>query len=252
MEKLKIAILEDNKEQLKDSKQITEATGFADVVAWATSSEEFLEKVMQTRPDALLLDIDLNGDSMSGMDIAYKLKLPVMFVSGHNAKYLKEIESLRRDFDFTVDHITKPFTENDFKKAFSLFVKDINTTIKLNFAFLDFSNSRRNKVCIDTIVCLCADKAVGSTSNNKQIFFTDRNPEILIDFSFSNMEEKSLTKTQFITIHKSFRVNAEHIRRYNKDTHEIEVEVYKSHGKMETKKLPVSENYRNEVTLLKK
>jgi CheY-like chemotaxis protein len=251
MNKLKVALLEDEKEQLKYRRQILIESGLVEVVAWATNSQEFREKVNESNANALLLDIDLGGDKMTGLEMAYELKLPVLFVSGHNAKNLKEIETLKRDFDLPVHHITKPFSDKDFIKSVGQFKSEIDTIINTKFIQLDISGSRREKIAIDTIVCLCTDKANGAESNNKQIFFSDRKPEILVDFSFSKMEDKGFSKNQFLTIHKSFRVNAGKILCYKKDTHEVEVEVFKSPGKTEKKHLPVSENFRNDIKYLK-
>ena len=244
MNKLKVAILEDNKQLLKDLKQNLEAIDLIDVVIWATNSVDFLEKTSIIKADALLVDIDLGSDSMNGLDIAYKLKLPVLFVSGHNAAKLKEIEQLKREFNLTVDHITKPFSERDFIKTVTRFINDVSAVTKSQFVYLDFADTKRNKIPTDTIVYLCADKANGAESNNKQIFFTDRKSEILIDFSFTRMEEKGFSKNQFLTIHRSYVVNSEHIKLYKKSSHEIEVEVYKADGKTETKLLRVSENFK--------
>lgn len=252
MGKLNVALLEDSKPILKHLKENLEATGLVDVIVFATSSDEFLEKINSKKPDALFLDIDLAGDSMSGLDIAYQLKLPVLFVSGHNAENIKEIEKLKREYDLIVDHITKPYSTNDIIKATTRFVNEINATRKAQFIFLDFTDTKRNKILIDSIVCLCAEKSTGAESNNKQIFFTDRKPEILINFSFVKMEEKGFDKKKFIIIHKSFRVHADRIAHYKKDTHEIEVEVFNSAGKREKKFLPVSENYRNAVRFINK
>ena len=66
------------------------------------------------------------------------------------------------------------------------------------------------------------------------------------------MEEKGFSKGQFITIHRSFRVNAEKISRYNNATHEVEVDVYGISGRQEKHSLPVSENYRNEILKLRR
>ena len=65
------------------------------------------------------------------------------------------------------------------------------------------------------------------------------------------MEEKGFVKTQFITIHRSFRVSADKILKYESKTHEVKVEVFKSSGKSETKMLYVSETYRNKISRLK-
>lgn len=250
--KLKVAILEDNKQLLKDLKQNLEETELVEVVAWATNSDEFLEKVNAISVDALLLDIDLGGDSMNGLDIANKLKLPVLFVSGRITQFNLSIEELNINSEFTVEHITKPITIEKLKKILPKFINEIKVLSKSKFVHLNFGDTRQNKISVDSIVCICSDKANGAESNNKQIFFTNRKPEILIDFSFSKMEEKGFSKNEFITIHKSFRVNEQKIKCYNKNTHEIEVEVCNSAGKSEIKKLSVSENFRNEIFRLKK
>ena len=246
--KIKVAILEDNKDLLKELKQTLEEIALVDVVAWATSSEEFLGKVEQTKPDALLLDIDLRGDSMSGLDIAHRLKLPVLFVSGKTVEFNHGIEDYNLNSEVPVQHITKPITDEKLRKILPKFIKEIETQQAKNFIYLDFANTRRNKIAIDTIVYLGTDKANGSDSNNKQIFFTNRKPEILIDFSFSKMEEDGFTKNKFITIHKSFRVNVDKIEQYH-SSHDDEVNIMGTNGKPETKLLPVSENYRKSIAL---
>lgn len=245
MNNLKVAILEDNKDQLKERKMNLEENGLAQVVIWATNSSEFLEKVNQVMPDALMLDIDLgNNDNMSGLEVAYKLRLPVMFVSGHNAANLTRIENLNREFDFIVEHITKPFTDDEFIKTATRFLREVRDQLLSSYVYLDFKDTKRNKIAVDSIVFLCTDKANGSESNNKLVFFTDRKPEVLIDFSFSKMEQFGFNKNKFLTVHRSFIVNEKHIKSYKKRTHEIEVEFYNNSGKSERKLLRVSENFK--------
>ena len=249
--KLRVALLEDNKLVLKDLKENLEKTGLVDVVAWGNTSEEFLSKVIVDRPEAVLLDIDLGGDSMNGIDIANKLRLPVLFVSGKTKEFIDGIEDLNINNQTAVEHITKPITIEKLNKILPKFINEIVTLNKKQFVYLDFEGSRRNKIPLDTVVCICAGKEDGTESNNKVIYFTDRKHEILIDFSFSKMEEKGFVKTQFITIHRSFRVSADKILKYESKTHEVKVEVFKSSGKSETKMLYVSETYRNKISRLK-
>lgn len=249
MNQLKVALLEDNKDQLKDRKINLEENGLAKVVVWSTNSSDFIEKVNNEKPDALLLDIDLGNDSMTGLDVAYKLKLPVMFVSGHNAKNLKDIESLQREFDFPVEHITKPFTDKDFIKTATRFLKEVNEQLKAAFIYLDFKDSKKNKIATDSIVYLESETGNSGASNNKRIYFTNRKPETLFDFSFSKMESQGFDNNLFVQTHKSFRVNAEKIKRYN-NNHTVDVEVMNENGKKEVKQIPVSENYQKPIKSL--
>ncbi|MBQ0909757.1 response regulator [Flavobacterium sp. F-328] len=252
MSKFKAALLDDNKEQLKLNQLVLESISSFEVVASCSSAKVFLKEIKISQPEILFLDLNLGDSYMTGMEVAFQLKLPVMFVSSNTSQYIKEIESLKRDYDICVDHITKPFTEQEFIKTAQRFLKEIELFKKEEFIHLDFGATKRNKIAINSIVYLSADKNNGSESNNKLIHFTNRKPENLIDFSFSKMEEKGLLKSQFITIHKSFRVNKQHIKNYHKKNESVEVDVFSLGGKLESKFLQVSENYQSSVKEYKK
>jgi len=250
MTKLKVAILEDNKELLKDLKLQLEDTNLVEVVAFSTTSKEFLEKIKNGSPEALILDIDLGRDNLSGIDIANKIKLPVLFVSGKTRDFIQNIEDLNLNLEIIVEHLTKPITLDKLNKILPKFISEIRLKENVKYVYLDFANSKRNKIAIGSIVYLESDVASGKPElNNKQIFFTNRNPEILNDFSFTKMEEKGLSEKQFIIIHKSYRVNIDQILCYKKDTHQIEVRCQNSSCNVQSKYLNVSENYRKYIRL---
>lgn len=250
MTKLKVAILEDNPHLLKDLKESLEETALVAVVAYATSAVEFLDKVKTGNPEALLLDIDLGGDSMNGLDIAMKLKLPVLFVSGKTKDFNYGIEELNMNLSIPVHHISKPITAEKLKKILPKFINEINTINKAKFVYLDFKNSKRNKVPVDTIVFIATDTGGSGESNNKRIYFTNRKPETLYNFTLSRIEDKGFDKKQFIKIRSSHRVNADKILKYNRN-HKIEVEAMNESGKLEYMKLSVSVNYRKDVSRFK-
>lgn len=252
MHSIKAALLDDNKEQLQKNQQFLEASGLVQVVTACTSAEKFLQEVKITLPDVLFLDLNLGDSYMTGMEVAFELRLPVLFVSSNTSQYVKEMEQLKRNYDLCVDHITKPFTEAEFIKTTQRFLKEVAFFVKEEFVSLDFGASKRNKINVNSIVYLEADKAHGSQSNNKTIYFQNRKVEKLIDFSFTRMEEKGLLKSQFITIHKSIRVNKNYIKFFDKKEEEIEVDVFLSTGKIVAKRLPVSENYFADVKAFKK
>lgn len=203
----RIALIEDNKKQLEKLAGYLEKIPNAQLVLKSSSSDDFFEHLKTATPDILVADLDLGNDSMSGIEVATELNLPVFFASINTADYIEDVEELKRDAEICVDHITKPFTEEQFAKSFIRFLKEVYLFSNLDYVHLDFNKTKRNKILIDDIVYLCADKRAGSESNNKQIYFINRKPENLIDFSFSKMEEKGLQKSQFVTVHKSFRVN---------------------------------------------
>jgi DNA-binding LytR/AlgR family response regulator len=241
----KLAILEDNQELLEDRKRNLQVIENVEVVASADNSVDFLRQVREIKPDAILVDIDLKNDSMNGLDIAYKLNLPVLFVSSENAKHIKDIENLKLEHELIVDHITKPFTENAFIKTVKRFIKDIYIHNAAEFKFNE--DQTRQGYKYDSIVFLSADKMEGSESNNKMVYFNNQPPKKLIDFSFKKMEDKGFQSHHFLTIHRSFRVNKRHIKRYDRERFVIIVDAYSSAGKLEEKQLPVSENFRPEI-----
>ncbi|WP_332022155.1 LytR/AlgR family response regulator transcription factor [Kaistella sp.] len=243
----RIALLEDNKKQLEKLAGYLEKIPNAQLVLKSSSSDDFFEHLKTATPDILVADLDLGNDSMSGMEVATELNLPVFFASINTADYIEDLEELKRDAEICVDHITKPFTEEQFTKSFIRFLKEVYLFSNLDYVHLDFNKTKRNKILIDDIVYLCADKRAGSESNNKQIHFINRKPENLIDFSFSKMEEKGLQKSQFVTVHKSFRVNKKYIRCYHRKTCTIEISVFDGCGKTKSHYLPVSETYQTDI-----
>ncbi len=249
---LKAALLDDNKEQLQINQQLLKQLGNVEVVLACSSSEAFLKEVKNAQPEVLFLDLNLGDSYMTGIEVAYELRLPVLFVSSNTGQYIKDIEKLKRDFDLCIDHLTKPFSDAEFLKTTERFLREFHFFKKQQQVYLDFGPSKRNNIPISSIVYLSADKANGAESNNKQIHFVNRKPENLIDFSYTKMEDKGLLKSQFITIHKSFRVNKDHIKFFDKKLEEIEVDVFTAQGKVIAKRLPVSENYIAQVKPFKK
>ena len=242
--KLKVALLEDDREILKALRSELEATGLVEVIFWAQNSAEFLQKIASYSPEAVILDIDLAGDSKTGLEVAQQVKLPVMFVSGKTRDFFSAIEEMNISMEFPVEHLTKPIWQDKLARLMPKFIDEINSYSQKRLVYLNFKESRRNKISTTNIVYLCADKDFGSESNNKRIFFSDRKPEILNNFSFKSMVSAGFSMRQFVTTHKSFVVNADHIIRYVDSEHVVEVNAIADNGKMTKFVLPVSENYR--------
>jgi CheY-like chemotaxis protein len=243
MEKLKVAILEDNKALLKNLKDNIEDNNLGKVVVFATNSEDFVEGVKSKNAEVLMLDIDLGNQSLTGIEVANKLKLPAMFVSGNNQNNLKEIEKIKFNLELPVSHITKPFSDEDFIKAARIFINEVAEKLKSQYVTLNFKNNGKEKIQFNSIVYIESSTEDSSNSNNKKIFFNNRKPEILCDFSFSKMSYYGFPDIIFITTHKSYRVNVNQMIRYN-NNHTADVYVINEKGNKELISIPVSENYR--------
>ena len=239
----RIALLEDNTKQLEKLESYLRTISNVEVVLKSKTSDHFFNQFGSVHPDILIADLDLGNDSMIGIEVAQEIKIPVFFASNNTEKFVRSIEQLKRDAEICVDHITEPFKEEEFIKSFKRFLQEVAFFNSFQYVYLDFNKTKRNAIAIHEIVYLCADKMAGSESNNKQIHFINRSAENLIDFSFSKMEDKGFLKTQFVTIHKSFRVNKKYIKCYHKKDEEIEITIYDGSGKTKSHRLPVSENY---------
>ncbi len=234
----RIALLEDNPRQLEKLESYLVQIPHVEIVLKSKSSEHFFEQLKTIQPDILVADLDLGNDSMTGMDVAQDIQLPVLF-TGDVKNYVRDIENLKRDAEISVDHITKPFKEEQFVKSLKRFLQEVNFFSPPQYVTLEF-NKKKNRILIDDIVYLCANK---NASNNKEIYFINSAPASLIDFSFTRMEESGLLKSQFVTIHKSFRVNKKYIKAYNPKTEKIEISIFDGPGKTKSVTIKVSENY---------
>lgn len=243
MSLFKVALLEDNPHLLKDLKRDLEETKLVKVVVWATNSEEFLDKIIKEHVDALMLDIDLTGDSMTGLDIANKINLPVLFISGKTKEFIDRIENHNLNTKVHVDAISKPITPEKLSKILPKFIEIVKTQIKYNYILLNTLHNKGYKVEINDIVFICTDKSYGSSSNNKRIFFKNRLPDTLIDFSFVKMDNIGFPLDLFITTHGSYRVNKKHVNSYNPNDHKINVDAMDETGVVKNFKIPVSENH---------
>lgn len=246
----RIALLEDNEKQLNKLDDYLSKISNVQVVIKSKSSTDFFEQLETAYPDILITDLDLGNDSMTGMEVAHEKQIPVFFASINTAEYIEDIENLKRDAEICVDHITKPFTEEKFIKSFKRFIKEVELFSNIQYVYLNFDKTKKNKILIDEIVYLSADKLNGSESNNKKIHFINKNAETLIDFSFSKMEQIGFPPTQFVTIHKSFRVNKKYIEKYLPKTKEIEVKVFETKNTTINIRLLVSENYQTVIKSL--
>ncbi|KQR94436.1 hypothetical protein ASG01_00675 [Chryseobacterium sp. Leaf180] len=195
-----IALLEDNPRQLEKLESYLAKIPNVEIVLKSKSSDHFFEQLKTIQLDILVADLDLGNDSMTGMEVAQEIKIPVFFASVNTSEYVEDIEDLKRDAEICVDHITKPFSEEQFVKSFKRFLQEVAFFSPPQYVYLDFEKTKKNRIRIDDIVYLCANK---NESNNKQIHFINRKPSTLIDFSFTKMEEHGLLKSQFVTIHKS-------------------------------------------------
>jgi signal transduction histidine kinase len=118
MVKAKILVVEDQRIVAKDIAKRLENLGYA-VVDSITSGEEAIEKVAQTTPDLVLMDIRLKGE-MDGIEAAEKIRddfdIPVIYLTAYADENTLQRAKITEPFGY----IVKPFDEKDLHTAIEI------------------------------------------------------------------------------------------------------------------------------------
>lgn len=238
MKKLKVAILEDNKTLLKEAKQNLEKTGLVEVIFCSDNSDDFFIKLEKNKVQALVLDIDLAGHTLTGIDIAAKCKLPVIFHSGQTDRFNSKIEDVSHSFDFPVERLRKVSSDETMLKVMKKFIKQVEAFEKSKIVQLNLVGKKATQLPTDSIVYLTTK---GADASNMMIYFDDRSPEIATDLHFVNLPEKGFPMDVFMEIHRSFYVNVDKVKNYIKPD-KITVEIINKKGDFEKVNLKIAED----------
>ncbi|MCM8789648.1 MAG: response regulator [Candidatus Omnitrophica bacterium] len=112
----RILIVDDDREIVSMLKERLQMEGYDTAIAY--DGEEGLEKIQQTNPDVILLDLIL--PKMNGFEVLKELRekfkdkwRPVIILSGKN-----DIESVKKGYSMEADHyLTKPCSMENILRA---------------------------------------------------------------------------------------------------------------------------------------
>jgi CheY-like chemotaxis protein len=116
-ERVRIAIVEDERLVAENLKETLEEKDF-EVVAMAATGADAIQKITSTDPDLILMDIRLKGE-MDGIDAAivlqntWKRNLRIVFLTAHSQKQFPHLSAL----DLTFVYLTKPFSQEQLFSA---------------------------------------------------------------------------------------------------------------------------------------
>lgn len=217
MKQLNIAILEDNPTLLIDLVGYIEDLKLANIKVKALNTADFLEKLNEASTiDAVVLDIDIDGDSMNGIDVANHLKLPTLFISGKTKNYLNEIEDLRLFHYQPVEFLTKPIREDKLKSVFEMFERLISqqnndkiftNSIHNEYLVIKTREAKKHSLKIAEIAFFDTKAEDGKriVMGNGQEIFTPR-------MNFKEIMEK--LPSHFLKINNSTIINAKKVDRF--------------------------------------
>lgn len=209
----RIFIIDDNREAIEVLRMLLESYYSVDIVGTSTDTVEAMDRVIDTEPDILFIDIEL--PSMSGLQFCSMIRnevrpeMKVVFYTAHD-KYL--IDAIRKQaFDF----LLKPATEQELSKIMTryyenklasmnavtqrdagtppiiLVVNAINEHLPLTLDDIGYFRYNQDRKLWEVVCC------------NKQTHILRRRTtaEIILNYSPS-----------LIQIHKRYIVNIEHIK----------------------------------------
>lgn len=244
MKQLNIAILEDNPTLLIDLVGYIEDLKLANIKVKALNTADFLEKLNEASTiDAVVLDIDIDGDSMNGIDVANHLKLPTLFISGKTKNFLNEIEDLRLFHDQPVEFLTKPVREDKLKLVFEKFEEQINNFGRDKFFEVKLKNGFYEKLNQSDIIYI--ESIPNSTNNSKNIFtLNDEKPFEVSNNSMEDFFKMGLSRDRFTKTHQSYILNNKYfdVKKIPKGKNVVEIK-YNIESKGFTKVIQLSREF---------
>jgi CheY-like chemotaxis protein len=254
MSRLKVAILEDDREALDRLDRMLNAIGSVQVVVKTDKVDVLYERIRTRAPDALLLDIEINSDEEAGLKIAERAKLPVLFISGRTDKDIRRIEQIQRArLLLPVEHLSKPYIELDLKQALERFILLIEAMSKPNLVWLPNPKREKEQFRLAEIVMIRvpgSDKHKDMRSseenkladgNNREVVFTERKPFIAANLTLERLSDYGFAEDSLVPISRGIYVNPDRVIR--SDGSVIEVEYMGAQGLRERVTLKVTEGH---------
>jgi DNA-binding LytR/AlgR family response regulator len=247
---LKLALLEDSAFLLKDLKNTIEEHHLGEVVLMASNSIDFFRQFEEAviKPDALILDIDLSGDSMKGTDIANLLDLPVFFITGKTREYVDQIETLRYRKEVPIEFMTKPVATEKLVKLFKRFEKSViaHKLVPDNLE-LKVLDGRIGQLKQDKIVFIKSTQ--NSESNNKEIQLNDDLKTYKVSHTpMKRFFELGLSKEKFIQTSQSYIVNRQYLKTLDITRDKSKYTLpYMVNGVEKTEKIEITDKYWSEL-----
>lgn len=242
---LKVLIVDDEMLARDELKYVLQKTKEVGVIEEADCVEDALEKLMDSKPDLVFLDIQLSDDN--GFEIANilkKMKNPpaIVFVTAYDQYALQafEVDAL--------DYILKPFDEERIAQALKKYKKrqQSETEKKQGLEAPDVAaGMHKLALPIDESIVLVniEDIVYAGLVDGKVVVKTIRDTFVTHDTLV--MLEKKLPQISFLRVHRSFIVNIHHISEIQPWFNSTYNLIMKEHSKV-----PVSRTYAKELKKL--
>jgi len=216
MSKTKVYIVEDEVLLSKELENFLKSNGY-NVVGVSQSGEEFLEKVVEERPNIVLMDIMLKG-KITGIEAAKKLRemldIPVIFLTAHGDEIT--VEKAKESFPY--GYIIKPYREKELITTIEVVLNKYQADQEIKKERDLLYNLVSNKNETDCIF-VRADYRLNKISFN-DIYFVEAMKDYVTIHTSDNMYtvhstmkemQKILPEKDFVRVHRSYIVRIDKI-----------------------------------------
>lgn len=196
-----VAVLEDEKTFLVELVSSLRKIEYINVVAYDQTSEGFIAKVKETKPDILLLDIHLKDESITGLNVAELFELPVIFLSSERKNYLDSIDLIKLFGNFPVDQIGKTFKVEILKSMFDKFlplVREFNKNLKITIKPIGNEEILISPKEVTFIL---------SENGNQTLYFSQRKPVTVADKSLNYFINNGFGQDRFHLFSRGYLLN---------------------------------------------
>lgn len=190
--KINTIIVDDNKDILVSLEKHLEQFDYINLVYSTLDSEDFLEVVLEKKPDLVIMDIDM--PRLTGIELGKILReqlpyLEIVYVTSHG-EYIKEAFEV-----YASDFLEKPYDIDRLKTTLGRIAKKLNVTEQV---YEVKSHKATLHLRVSEIICIEAFK-------RKSIVYTDREC-IEVDQAFNDLINQLSSEYIYKTA-RSFAVN---------------------------------------------
>ena len=201
MTPLRVAVLEDDKEFLTELVRSLRTIPTISVLVYEQTSYAFIRKVRETQPEILLLDIHLNGESTTGINVAELFELPVMFFSSERKNFLDSIDALKISNKFPVEELGKTFDAKKLAEIFKMFIPRVR----------EYQKNQRVKVKPigddEMFITPSEVSFILAENGNHKIYFINHKPIEIADKNFDYFKQIGFPEDKFYLFVRKYLLN---------------------------------------------
>jgi DNA-binding LytR/AlgR family response regulator len=208
-----------------------------EVTGIETKAEEAVHHALESRPDIILMDIQLKG-SASGIDAAHMIHQSsdalIIFLTANEDDATFNIAKETKPFAF----ISKPFTKQNLERTIALAEERLSKNEFPNEVEDNFVEAKEDRIFIRNknklIKVMLDDILWVEAERNYSKIITSQQPYLIVS-TLTKLCEK-LDQKKFIRIHRSFMVNFSKLEA-----------VTDSNVELEGKTLPIGKQYKEDL-----